>query len=276
MIYDGETPDWLKPLLEEIEQNPGIRLKDQDLRDRKMNPNRVRRWFKKYHDMTFQAYLRLLRIGQSFGRIKHGEKVIDAAFDSGYDSLSGFTESFKNAIGHSPKNTEGKTVIKLTRILTPLGPMLAGAIERGICLLEFVDRRMLETQIKRLKKHLNAVLLPGTSKHFTILNTELQEYFEGTRKNFNVPLILLGTEFQQQVWRALMEIPYGERRSYKQQAESIRRPRAVRAVARANGDNSIAIIIPCHRVVGSDGKLVGYGGGIQRKEYLLNLEKENK
>ncbi|OGF64146.1 MAG: XRE family transcriptional regulator [Candidatus Fischerbacteria bacterium RBG_13_37_8] len=272
--YKGDMPDWLQPLLKELQDNPDTKVKDRDLKRRGIDPNRVRRWFKKNHNMTFQTYLRTLRISNAFGRIKHGDKVIDAAFESGYDSLSGFTDAFKKSTGFSPNKSKHQQLIKVTRILTPLGPMLAGATDQGICLLEFIDRRMIETQIQRLKKLLKAELIPGSNKHFDELHKQLNEYFRGERKEFTVPLVLMGTDFQKRAWRALLEIPYGATRSYKEQAESIAHPTAVRAVARANGDNRISIIIPCHRVIGSNGELVGYGGSLWRKCYLLNLEKK--
>jgi AraC family transcriptional regulator of adaptative response/methylated-DNA-[protein]-cysteine methyltransferase len=217
----------------------------------------------------------LLRINNAFGRIKHGEKVVESAYELGYESLSGFTDSFKKSTGFSPSKSKNNAIISVTRILTPLGPMLAGATEKGICLLEFVDRRMLETQIKRLKKYLNAEFVPGTNKYFDVLANQLREYFDKKRNRFDVPLQLPGTEFQVKVWKELMKIPFGSTLSYKEQAIALNNPQAVRAVAKANGDNRIAIIIPCHRVIGNDGKLVGYGGGVWRKQYLLNLEKRN-
>ena len=273
--YKGELPDWLKPLMDEIDKNPEIRLKDYDLKNRGVEPNRVRRWFKKNHGMTFQAYLRTLRISNAFGRIKYGEKVIEAAFEVGYESLSGFTETFKKTTGFSPNKSTSKQLIMITRILTPLGPMLAAATERGICLLEFVDRRMLETQLSRLKKQFKAELIPGSNKHFDELNKQLVEYFERKRKKFTISLEIAGTSFQKKVWSKLQTIPYGSTRSYKEQAEILGQPEAIRAVAKANGDNRISIIIPCHRVIGTNGKLVGYGGGLWRKQYLLNLETQN-
>jgi AraC family transcriptional regulator of adaptative response/methylated-DNA-[protein]-cysteine methyltransferase len=229
--------------------------------------------------MTFQTYLRLLRINSAYGRIKNGEKIIESAYELGYESLSGFTDSFKKSTGFSPSKSSNKNIIAVNRILTPLGPMLAGATDAGICLLEFVDRRMIETQIKRLKKILNAEFVPGSNKHLGTLEGQLNEYFEGKRKKFNLPLILDGTDFQQKVWKELQRIPYGSTKSYIDQATALNNPNAVRAVARADGENRIAIIIPCHRVIGKDGKLIGYGGGIWRKQFLLNLERgitENK
>ena len=168
--------------------------------------------------------------------------------------------------------SKNKNVVSITRILTPLGHMFTGATDEGICLLEFTDRRMLETQIKTLKKHLKIEVMPGENFHFAALDKQLKEYFSGKRKKFDVPLVLPGTEFQLSVWQELQRIPFGETRSYQEQAIAINNPKAVRAVATANGDNRIAIIIPCHRVIGKNGKLTGYGGGIWRKQFLLNLE----
>jgi AraC family transcriptional regulator of adaptative response/methylated-DNA-[protein]-cysteine methyltransferase len=275
MEHKGAAPGWLKPLLADINDDPLIRLKDSDLRTRGLDPSRIRYWFKKHHGMTFQAYLRALRIGQAFGRIRHGGKVAGTAFESGYESLSGFADQFKKTAGFSPSKSQERQLIATIRILTPLGPMLAGATDDGICLLEFIDRRMLETQLRRLSKLLNAECVPGFCKHFNKLHIQLEEYFSGKRREFDVPLLLPGTPFQQRVWAGLQMIPYASTCSYKEQAEAIGLPNAVRAVAKANGDNRIAIIIPCHRVIGADGELVGYGGGLWRKRYLLDHESGN-
>ena len=272
----GTPPDWLQPLLEEIHHSPLVKLRDSHLRERGLDPNRVRYWFKKQHGMTFQEYLRLLRIGQAFGRIKHGEKVVSTAFESGYQSLSGFADSFRKTADFSPSQSPDNYLIPTTRILTPLGPMLAGATDDGVCLLEFIDRRMLETQLRRLCKLLNAKFVPGLHKLFDPLSKQLEEYFAGKRKKFDIPLVLPGTPFQNKVWAGLQTIPYGSTRSYKEQAEAIGSPNAIRAVAKANGDNRIAILVPCHRVIGANGELVGYGGGLSRKQYLLKLESSFK
>jgi len=153
--------------------------------------------------------------------------------------------------------------------------MFACASSQGLCLLEFTDRRMIETEFKDLMKRLNAVILPGNNPHLDQVEMELREYFQGKRKVFSVPLHTPGTVFQQTVWKGLRKIPYGQTRSYKEQALALDKPNAVRAVASANGRNRIAIIIPCHRVIGSDGKLVGYGGGLHRKKWLLDHEHAN-
>jgi AraC family transcriptional regulator, regulatory protein of adaptative response / methylated-DNA-[protein]-cysteine methyltransferase len=272
--YKGNMPDWLKPLLEEINNKSNIRIKDSDLLKRGINPFRVRRWFKENLNMTFQAYLRTSRINGAFGRIKLGEeKVVEAAFNSEYDSLSGFNSTFKKTTGFTPVESKRKNLIQITRILTPLGPMLAGSFKGKICLLEFIDRRMLETQIKRIKKIFNTESVPGNSPIFDELDKQLNEYFSGRRKKFSIPLSYEGTPFQIKVWNELLKIPYGTTVSYKTQAININNPKALRAVGKANGDNRIAIIIPCHRVIGSNGELVNYGGGIWRKNYLINLER---
>ncbi|RQW07803.1 MAG: methylated-DNA--[protein]-cysteine S-methyltransferase [Calditrichaeota bacterium] len=274
--YKGQIPDWLKTIFTEIEKNPDKRFHDLDLQRRGIDPNRARRWFKKHYGMTFHTLLRTLRIARAYGRIREGDKVIEAAFDSGYESLSGFTHSFKKKLGFSPMYSTNSEVIKMTRILTPLGPLFAAANSRGLCLLEFTDRPMLETQLRLIKNHFGTEIISGESYHLDLLQKELEEYFNGNRKTFSLPLEMSGTPFQEKVWSALREIPYGQTCSYADLARKIGQPSAVRAVARANGDNRIVIIIPCHRVIGSDGKLVGYGGGLWRKKYLLDLETDLK
>jgi AraC family transcriptional regulator, regulatory protein of adaptative response / methylated-DNA-[protein]-cysteine methyltransferase len=165
-------------------------------------------------------------------------------------------------------------VIKTIKIETPLGEMIAGATEDGICLLEFSDRRMLPTEYKDLARYLKTTILEGENSHFLTLRKELEEYFEGTLKEFSVPLVTPGTPFQQAVWKELINIRYGTTRSYQEQSVALGRPDSVRAVANANGMNRISIIIPCHRVIGSDGNLTGYGGGLKRKKWLLDHEKK--
>ncbi|MFI5168361.1 MAG: bifunctional transcriptional activator/DNA repair enzyme AdaA [Thermoanaerobaculales bacterium] len=270
----ASTPEPVRRLLAEVEADPSIRLRDVELRDRGIDPAGLRRWFKKNHGLTFQGYVRALRIGAAFGRIRHGESATDAAFDHGWESLSGFGEAFRKVMGAAPTRGTG-LVITVTRVETPLGPMLAGATDAGICLLEFVDRRMIETQLERIKKLFGAALVPGTSPHFDRLADELDRYFAGQLFDFEVPLDLRGTEFQKRVWSVLLTIPYGRTRSYAEQARVLGDPKAIRAVARANGDNRIAIIVPCHRVVGSDGSLTGYGGGLWRKQWLLDHERKH-
>lgn len=271
-----ETPGEIKQLLEALNADPTLKFKDSDLRQRGIEPHSLRRWFLKNHGVTFQAYQRMFRINSAFKRIQGGETVTHTAFDTGYESLSGFGDSFKNIFGVSPKNSRTQRIIDLKRIETPLGTMYACAVAEGICLLEFTDRKMLETELKTLSKTLNAIIVQGENEHFKRLEQELGEYFAGKRKSFSIPLFIPGSEFQNLVWQALQQIPFGTTKSYRDQAISINKPESVRAIANANGMNRISILIPCHRVIGADGSLTGYGGGIWRKQWILNMEKLNR
>ncbi|MBD8018033.1 bifunctional transcriptional activator/DNA repair enzyme AdaA [Kaistella pullorum] len=267
-----ETPVGIQSLLNELAADPSLKLKDYDLVVRGLEPATVRRWFLKHHGITFHAFQRMFKLNSAFKKLNSGENVTAAAFDSGYESLSGFNDSFKNIFGVSPKNSKSEKVVDLKRIETPLGTMIACADDNGICMLEFSDRKALPTELKEISKHFNANIIQGENPHFKILEQELGEYFAGKRQIFTVPLSLVGTEFQKKVWEVLRGIPYGTTRSYQQQANILGNPKAVRAVANANGLNKISIIIPCHRVIGTNGTLTGYGGGIWRKQKLLELE----
>lgn len=187
----------------------------------------------------------------------------------GYGDLR---EEAKAVIDDKKLFTDGATVIYLQVLETPLGNMLACATDKGICLLEFIDRRAFVTELKDLKRLLRASIEAGTNQHLIALEKQLNEYFLKTRKVFDLPLITPGTEFQNIVWKKLMDIPYGETRSYKEQSIAVGNSGAIRAVGTANGANRIAIVIPCHRVIGEDGSLTGYGGGLKRKRWLLDFE----
>ncbi len=268
----GETPDYINAILHELSQDPSLKLKDWDLERRGIDPTTLRRWFLKNHGMTFQAYQRMFRMNAAFKRIQHGEPVTEAAYNAGFESLSGFGDSFRAVFGVSPRMSKGQQVIDLCRLETPLGTMFACATVEGICLLEFTDRKMLETEFKALARQLNATILQGDNPHFLSLKQQLSEYFNGSRRVFTVPLFMPGSPFQQEVWKNLQAIPYGTTRSYIEQAMVLKKPEAVRAVANANGMNRISILVPCHRVIGADGSLTGYGGGLWRKKWLLELE----
>jgi AraC family transcriptional regulator of adaptative response/methylated-DNA-[protein]-cysteine methyltransferase len=177
---------------------------------------------------------------------------------------------YYDALPSSPKRDNN--CIAISRINTPFGDVLAGATTAGICLLEFTDTQRIEMQLTRLKKSQHKQVISIYSEYFSPLAQQLNAYFKGNLDAFSLPLDICGTAFQQQVWDALQTIPYGETRSYQQQALAIDNPKAVRAVANANRNNKISIIIPCHRVIGKDGSMTGYGGGIWRKASLLDLE----
>ena len=162
--------------------------------------------------------------------------------------------------------------IDLKKINSPIGPLNIAATEDGICRLDFADKPTAGKRLEAFAKTLNAVITQNDNPHINELEVQLTEYFKGNRKQFTVKLFIKGTPFQKKVWAALQEIPYGSTCSYKEQSAAIGMSSAVRAVANANGANPISIVVPCHRVIGSNGLLTGYGGGLWRKKFLLELE----
>ncbi len=273
-LEPDDRPGWASELIADVERYHSVRITDSDLKARGIDPATVRRYFLREFGMTFQAYTRSRRLAGAFTRIREGEEIDAVVFDSGYDSHSGFRDAFTRIFGETPARLTGECV-HLSWLRSPLGPMVAGATADGICLLEFTDRRMLEAQLATVRKLFAGAVVPGTNSHLSLLETELGRYFDGTLRQFTVPLVFPGTPFQQRVWGQLLEIPYGETRSYQQIAAALGDSRAVRAVGRANGLNRIGIVIPCHRVINKGGELGGYGGGLRRKQYLLDLERKN-
>jgi len=265
-------PKWLEALMGEVETDPARRWHDRDLREMGLEPDAIRRWFVANHGHTFHAYTRLRRMGLALHKIQHGAPVTEAVVAHGYESESGFREAFSAVFGHPPSAVDYESCIWINRVATPLGSMVMGVSDQGLCLLEFTERRMLDTRLKHLRQRMGRVFLPGDHPLMQQVKIELDNYFDNNLQEFKIPIQAPGSSFQESVWKALRELPYGEMRSYAQIAERIGQPSAVRAVGRANGDNRIAIIIPCHRVVGSGGELTGYGGGLWRKAYLLTLE----
>lgn len=266
-------PDWATSLMAEIEENPTLRITEGDLRERGIDPATVRRHFQRHFGMTFQAYVRAHRLSNAFTEIRNGDSLDSAALESGYESLSGFREAFGQAFGFTPGTSSSRDAVILSWLPSPFGPLIAGATEEGVCLLEFTDRRMLEAQMKTVRHRFQLPVVPGSHRFLDQLKQELDAYFAGTLRQFTVPLSYPGTDFQQKVWSQLLQIPYGETRSYQELAAAVGSPGAVRAVGRANGLNRIAIVIPCHRVLNKSGDLGGYGGGLRRKQFLLNLER---
>lgn len=269
------VPKDVLTVLEWAKDAPMRKVNDQMLRDHDISPDVVRRYFKSRYGITYQAYLRMQRINAAYESLRKGKTIAEVALAHGYESISGFGYAFKEVMGYSPKKLMHKTTILIQRLTTPIGPMYVCATERGVCLLEFTDRRMLETEFVDLQKRLDAVILFGRNQHIDQLTIELQEYFEGKRTKFDVALDTPTTPFRQTVWEVLKRIPYGETTTYGLQATSLGKHSAVRAVASANGHNRVAIVIPCHRVIGADGSLTGYAGGLERKRWLLDHERRH-
>lgn len=267
----GEPPAWVATLLTRLRANPEQRIRDQDLRRLGIEPARARRYFQRQYGMTFHAFARGWRLRGAFQRLKQGAQLDQVALEHGFESHSGFRDAFTRLLGRPPGKSRRADCVTVSWLESPLGPLVVGASDAGVCLLEFSDRRRLEGQFQALRQRFGAIL-PGTHRWLDQLGQELREYFAGTRREFTVPLVYPGTPFQVKVWNALRQIGYGETRSYEQLAWAVGVPKASRAVGTANGQNRLAIVIPCHRVVNKDGKLGGYGGGLWRKQLLLNLE----
>lgn len=274
LSHPNHVSKLIQTLVKAVEENPEKRWKDRDFRELAVDASTARRQFKKRFGMTFVEYARARRMGLAMKQIRSGEAVIEAQLSTGYESGSGFRDAFSRIMGAAPSKLGKSHILKASWIDTPLGPMLAIGDEQALYLLEFVDRRGLEREVERLRKKIKSAIIPGHTQPIRSIENELKSYFKGTLIEFKTPLFLLGSPFQKRVWEELKKIPSGETRSYSEIATEIGQRTAFRAVANANGANQFAIIIPCHRVINTNGELGGYGGGLTRKKWLINHEKQ--
>jgi AraC family transcriptional regulator, regulatory protein of adaptative response / methylated-DNA-[protein]-cysteine methyltransferase len=271
--HENNKTETITRLMDAIEQSAEHRISDKDLRRMNIDPSTARRQFKKYYGMTFQAYQRARRMGSALHEIRAGQPVIEAQIDGGFSSASGFWQSFKQVFGTPPSQAKQVKCLLARWIETPLGAMLAIADDAGLYLLEFVERRALEKEILSLRKRSGAYIVPGDNPILETTDRELQDYFNGKSASFDLPLTLIGSDFEKSVWSLLQSIPPGETRSYSWMAAQLGKPQAPRAIGQANGRNQLALVVPCHRVIRADGSLCGYGGGLWRKRWLLEHEK---
>jgi AraC family transcriptional regulator, regulatory protein of adaptative response / methylated-DNA-[protein]-cysteine methyltransferase len=253
-------------LLKLLDRHPDRRWTEDDLVRRGFDPSTVRRAFKRALGVTFLDLARQRRMGEAARRLSAGASVIEAQIDAGYESPSGFRAAFAKLIGEAPAMSQGRELLFVDWIETPLGPMVALADQTHLHLLEFHDRKALPAEVESL------AVASGRTPPIDQIEAELKAYFAGQSGDFRTPLALDGSAFERQVWTKLMKIPLGETRSYSDIAREVGTVRMVRAVARANGANCIAIVVPCHRCIGADGSLTGYGGGLWRKQWLLRHE----
>ena len=170
---------------------------------------------------------------------------------------------------------KNRNIINIVRYLFPCGEMILGSFDGKLCLCDWADGKRRATTDQRLQRILNADYVEGSSDVIEMARQQLNEYFLNQRREFDIPLLFVGTDFQKKVWNELLKIPYGTTISYSELAKRIGMPKSVRAVANANAVNALSIIVPCHRVIGSDGSLTGYGGGVDRKRFLLDFEKKD-
>lgn len=275
-LASGQPPKWVAQLMARAEEAPDQRISASDLRALGLTPERARRWFQQHHGMTFAAWCRGLRLSRAFTQICRGDSMDDVILGHGFESHSGFRSAFSRAFGQAPGQAAAGDCLRVALLETPLGPMLAAASDRAVCQLEFADRRGLERSYEEMRARFRLPVVPGENAVLRQLREELAEYFHDARREFSVPVVFKGTEFQQRTWRELQKIPHGRTASYEAIAKKIGSPSAVRAVARANGTNHLYLLVPCHRVIAKDGTLSGYGGGVWRKRLLLDLERTGK
>jgi AraC family transcriptional regulator, regulatory protein of adaptative response / methylated-DNA-[protein]-cysteine methyltransferase len=262
----------LEALREKIKAEPERRWSTGDLKSLGYDPSTVRRAFQREYGVTFTQYARSQRLGVAISRLQQGGSVMDAQLDAGYESGSGFRDAITRLVGDAPARAVGQPILTAQWLDTPIGAMLAIVDDRGVHLLEFAERAALPNEIKRLRTSVGAICF-GNHPMLDELACQLERYFSGHSSAFSIPLAQRGSAFEVIVWEALRQIPSGSTRSYGEIARLIGRPDAPRAVARANGANQVAIIVPCHRVIGADGALTGYGGKIWRKQWLLEHER---
>jgi AraC family transcriptional regulator, regulatory protein of adaptative response / methylated-DNA-[protein]-cysteine methyltransferase len=275
LSHPNHVSKLVQTLVEAVEKNPEKRWKDNDFDELSIDAVTARRQFKKRFGMTFVEYARARRMGIAMKQIRAGDSVIDAQISAGYESSSGFRDAFSRIMGAAPSLSGRSDILKASWIDTRLGPMIAISDDDALYLLEFVDRRGLEREVERLRQKTKSAIIPGSTQAIQSITKELTLYFDGKIRKFNTPLFFLGSDFQKKVWSELKKIPYGKTCSYADLAKSIGNPSAFRAVANANGANQFAIVIPCHRVINTNGDLGGYGGVITRKQWLIDHEKRN-
>ncbi|MDO7863954.1 trifunctional transcriptional activator/DNA repair protein Ada/methylated-DNA--[protein]-cysteine S-methyltransferase [Brochothrix thermosphacta] len=272
----GLSPE-VKELVASIEANPEKKWTDRDFDELTISPNTARRQFKKQFGMTFIEYARARRLGLAFHSIRKGTRLMDAQLDSSFESSNGFRDAFTRTMGIVPQKNKDIRLLSACWIETKLGPMLAIANDEALYLLEFVDRRGLEKEIEKLRKRQTVAIVPGTNLLLERLEQELNQYFNGELSAFETPIATeIGTPFERTVWALLRTIPSGTTTSYKALAQQLGNDKAARAVARANGANQISLLIPCHRVIQSNGEMGGYGGGVERKKWLLRNEENTR
>ncbi|MGD8451170.1 MAG: methylated-DNA--[protein]-cysteine S-methyltransferase [Phycisphaerae bacterium] len=274
LAMHSRPPAWVHQLMARLDAEPGRRLSDADLRAAGIDATRVRRHFQEHYGMTFHHYQRTRRLGRALADLRQGDDITAVGLRHGFQSTSGFRDAFQRVFGQPPGGGRDLPCLLACWVDSPLGPMFAAADDDGLCLLEYIDRRNFDGQLVTLCRRFKTNIVPGNNEHLERIMHEMEQYFAGTLTEFTVPVVLRGTPFELNVWRRLQQIPYGTTLSYAQLAIDIGRPGAQRAVGRANGVNRLAIIIPCHRVVRADGTLCGYGGGVWRKQRLLDLERE--
>jgi AraC family transcriptional regulator of adaptative response/methylated-DNA-[protein]-cysteine methyltransferase len=266
----------VRPLIEALEKRPGYRWGEPDLVRLGFDPSTVRRAFKRHFGMTFLEMARQRRLQEGFSTLAGGGKVIDAQVTAGFESPGAFREAAAKILGQAPGTFSKDPLLFVDWVASPLGPLIAVTDRTSLHLLEFLDRKALPSEFRKLQAHAKGRIGFGRTEVTDQIREELEHFFAGRGGSFETRLAFHGSAFTRKVWHELLKIPPGETRSYSELAQALGRPDAVRAVARANGANQLALVVPCHRVIGADGGLTGYGGGLWRKQRLIELERTSK
>ncbi|TYP68265.1 DNA-O6-methylguanine--protein-cysteine S-methyltransferase /transcriptional regulator Ada [Stutzerimonas stutzeri] len=270
---EGQVPPLVATLGAALAADPARRWSEAELTALGHDPSTVRRLFRRHLGTSFLQLARAARLRAGLTTLTQGGRMIDAQLDAGFDSASGFRQAFARLFGHAPHQMRGAADLRADWIDTPLGGMIAIADDDALHLLEFTDRKALPQGLRRLSVMAGGRIGLGRTAVTDRAEAALARFFAGSDGRLDLPVRLRGTPFQTRVWQELQAIPAGRTRNYAQLAAAIGHPTAVRAVAAANGANRLALVVPCHRVIGTDGTMTGYAGGLWRKERLIALER---
>jgi len=273
--HASEASATVKKLIGLIEDDPQRRWSEDNIKALGIDPSTARRQFKKRFGLTFTQYARARRLGVAAQGLAKGETVINAQLNAGYESASGFRAAFAKTFGMAPAKSD-MTPLYIDWLSSPLGPMFAVCDETHLYMLEFTVRKNMDRGFEKLRKVHKRAVIPGRTEITAQIEGELKAYFDGRLTRFKTPIAPTGTNFQNRVWQALKDIPYGESCAYTDLAIAVGNEKAVRAVASSNANNGLALIIPCHRVIAKGGGLGGYAGGLDKKQWLLDHEKSHK
>ncbi|MFK7751069.1 MAG: bifunctional transcriptional activator/DNA repair enzyme AdaA [Sedimentitalea sp.] len=263
-------------LLAALDAKPDHRWSEADIEQMGFDLSTIRRSFKRQFGMTFLEMARQRRLRDGFVTMASGGKVIEAQLAAQFSSPSAFRAAFARLLGRAPGSLANAPLLFADWIDTPLGDMICVSSRSQVFLLEFMERKSLKAELARLDRSVKGQLGIGKTDPAAQIRSELGAFFAARSAQFSTPLAYGGSAFARRVWDELRQIPAGETRTYSQIAHRIGRPTATRAVAQANGANQIALVVPCHRVIGADGSLTGYGGGLWRKQKLLEIERTFK
>lgn len=258
----NKTPKYISDVLNEVLKNPYKPITKKEILLRGFNYDKLNRWFKLHHSYNFQEFQQIILLNKAFHDIYRKKQL----------KLSkNINDDFRSVFGDTKTSDNG--LINIDLVKTPIGPMYVCADKNGIILLEFTNHKKILSDLRKIVNSCNSSIRFGFNNHIKKLKTQLNEYFEAERKQFDIKLNLIGTDFQKNVWQSIMKLDYGKLFSFKQVSDKMDSEVSARAVATAVSSNPLRLVIPCHRIISSKGKLLGYAGGKDRKKWLIDFEK---